>query len=139
MSERTLTINGQQAIEWWLSDDKTLQTLVLQVYTEEELQWFITKTLREQVVDTNKDCMATATWTKLCHLAKLFNKDWVKTSNNKGYFICSPNTVSYKAKCDDFCILSHERVIYPGLVYFKDIESAKKAIKILGNDLNYLI
>lgn len=119
MSERTLTINEQQAIEWWLSDDKTLQTLVLQVYTEEELQWFITKTLREQVVYTNKD--------------------WVKTSNNKGYFICSSNTVSYKAKCNDLCILAHERVIYPGLVYFKDIESAKKAIKILGNDLYSLM
>ena len=136
---RILTINEQQAIKWWLSDDKTLQTLVLQVYTEKELQWFINKIIKEQVVYNNKDCMATATWTKLCHLAKLFNKDWVKTSNNKGYFICSSDAVNYKAKCGDFCILAHEHVIYPGLVYFKDIESVKKTIKILGDDLNYLI
>lgn len=139
MNERTLTINEQQAIEWWLSDDKTLQTLVLQVYTKKELQEYIDKILNEPLVYTHADARAVITWHKLRKLAKLLNKDWVKTSNNKGYFICSSDTVNYKAKCGDFCILVHEHVIYPGLVYFKDIESVKKAIKILGDDLNYLI
>lgn len=48
--DRILTINEEQAIEWWLSDDKTLQTLVLQVYTEKELQRYINKMLHQCVL-----------------------------------------------------------------------------------------
>lgn len=37
-------------IEWWLSDNKALQTLVLQVYTEKELQRYINKMLHQCVL-----------------------------------------------------------------------------------------
>lgn len=137
--DRILTINEEQAIEWWLSDNKALQTLVLQVYTEKELQRYINKMLSAPSVCTCVNNKATMIWHKLNKLAKLFNKDWRKSLNNKGYFVCYSNIVNCKAKCGDFCILTHESVIYPGIVYFKDLESVKKAIKILNNDLYSLM
>lgn len=86
------------------------------------------------------DMLTFSSFSRLKAIANYFNNGWTKTINTKGYFICKadPSSINCKAICSDYCILSHERVVYPCIVYFQTIESAKKAIKIMGDSLEYL-
>lgn len=57
-------------------------------------------------------------------LANGYNKSWKKVQGVSGYFL-SPNPKG----CWD--VLVHQTVTYPGIVYFKDEEGARKALQQL--------
>ena len=70
---------------------------------------------------------------KLFVIAKYFNGDWRKTSCNKGYFIgkSSKGFTTSRDMGNYLGICVHETVMYAGIVYLKDEESAIKAFKML--------
>ena len=140
METRKIELTIKQAIEWWLGDNETLRQLALSTYTEEELKDEFYSSIGIKSDTITVDMLTFSSFSRLKAIADYFNKGWIKTLGTKGYFICKANPTSYtcKATCGNYCILSHESVKYPCTVYFKTIESAKKAIKIMGDSLDYL-
>ena len=66
-------------------------------------------------------------------LAKFYNKKWKKTIGNTGYFFTKnayPGTV-YNNIGEDWNVVKHESVNYPGVVYFNSSKDCKEAFKIL--------
>lgn len=140
METRHIKLTIEQAIEWWLGNDTTLCQLALSTYSKEELKEALYNSIRISKDIIAVDMLTFGSFSRLKALAQYFNKEWKKTLNTKGYFICktSPSLVNCKANLDGYSILSHESVNYPCTVYFQTIESAKKAIKIMGDELIYL-
>ena len=140
METRKIELTIEQAIEWWLGDNETLRQLALSTYTEEELKNEFYSSIGIKSNTITVDMSTFSSFSRLKAIADYFNKGWIKTLGTRGYFICKANPTSYtcKATCGNYCILSHESVTYPFIVYFKTIESAKKAINIMGDSLDYL-
>ena len=64
--------------------------------------------------------------TKLLRVLSIYyNKGWKKTYYNSGYFI-SKNPLK-----EEWTTVEHKCVYYPGIAYFKEVNDAFKAIKIL--------
>ena len=140
METRKIELTIEQAIEWWLGDNETLRQLALSTYTEEELKDEFYSSIGIKSDTITVDMLTFSSFSRLKAIARYFNQGWIKTIGTKGYFICkaSPTLCNCKATCGNYCILSHESVKYPFTIYFKNIESAKKAIKIMGDSLDYL-
>ncbi len=140
METRNIELNIGQAVEWWLGNNQTLRQLALSTYLEEELKDEFYSSIGVNSDTITVDMLTFSSFSRLKAIANYFNNGWTKTINTKGYFICKadPSSINCKAICSDYCILSHERVVYPCIVYFQTIESAKKAIKIMGDSLEYL-
>lgn len=140
METRNIELTIGQAVEWWLGNNQTLRQLALSTYSEEELKDEFYSSIGVNSDTITVDMLTFSSFSRLKAIANYFNNGWTKTINTKGYFICKadPSSINCKAICSDYCILSHERVVYPCIVYFQTIESAKKAIKIMGDSLEYL-
>lgn len=140
METRNIKLTIEQAVEWWLGNNQTLRQLALSTYSEEELKNEFYSSIGVNSDTITIDMLTFSSFNRLKAIANYFNNGWTKTINTKGYFICKadPSSINCKAICSDYCILSHERVVYPCIVYFQTIESAKKAIKIMGDSLEYL-
>lgn len=140
METRHIELTIEQAVEWWLGNNQTLRQLALSTYSEEELKDEFYSSIGVNSDTITVDMLTFSSFSRLKAIANYFNNGWTKTINTKGYFICKadPSSINCKAICSDYCILSHERVVYPCIVYFQTIESAKKAIKIMGDSLEYL-
>ena len=140
METRHIKLTIEQAVEWWLGNNQTLRQLALSTYSEEELKDEFYSSIGVNSDTITVDMLTFSSFSRLKAIANYFNNGWTKTINTKGYFICKadPSSINCKAICSDYCILSHERVVYPCIVYFQTIESAKKAIKIMGDSLEYL-
>lgn len=140
METRNIELTIGQAVEWWLGNNQTLRQLALSTYSEEELKNEFYSSIGVNSDTITVDMLTFSSFSRLKAIANYFNNGWTKTINTKGYFICKadPSSINCKAICSDYCILSHERVVYPCIVYFQTIESAKKAIKIMGDSLEYL-
>ena len=150
MEKRNIKVTLDQAIEWFNSGNKTLKTLALTAYTEEEL------TLnRDYIFSKVKDITATLipsvddkrflALADLAVIAKYFNGDWKKTANNTGYFLGKSargftyGSIGIKGtSIANLGIVKHDTVMYPGIVYFKEEKDILKAIKIMGSKVEDL-
>ena len=158
---RTIKISLKQAREWYNDTNPTLRKLALQAYSEKEINEpqslkeiadsLGIKELNLQMRCLTKDGQDTtnlikeinsdlALHMKLTLIAKYFNGSWKPKVNGIRYFLmksckCVPLSHFKSNLGNGFYVGAHERVIYPGVVYFKDIEGVKKAFEILKDEL----
>ena len=140
MEKRNIKVTLEQAIEWYNSGNKTLRTLALTVFTEEELTFninYIFNTIPHGglciSVPSLEACRVVSALADLAVIAKYFNGDWEKTPSNTGYFLGQSNTDSVKDVMKGVKVMCHNTVKYPGVVYFRNPEDPIKAMKILGD------
>lgn len=150
--EKTIKINLKKAKEWYKSDNKALKELALQAFTKDELNpinmnHIIKVVDHSTLINSEVPKAQEKRWIILCKLAciaKYLNGDWIKTTNNKGYFIGISKTFKPNMliqKIDDFRsigILEHSSVIYSGIIYFEKLEYITKALEILDEDIKTL-
>ena len=164
VEKRNITVSLEEAKNWYNSQNQTLRKLALQAYTEKELnepQNFkeVLESLGVQSLNLNmklagKDAASTmilsqrigieignalALHMKLALIAKYFNGTWRPEMDKTKYFLARtpysydvPNSI----KLDNgYYIGIHERVMYPGIVYFQKQEDVKKAYEMLKDEL----
>lgn len=142
MIERTVKVSIEQARCWFNGNNKALKELALTVYSEQELTLSY-ESIKLQLGDDNltTTCVTVPheehdkfdVNAKLCLMAKYFNGNWKRTPYNKGYFIgqSKQGFTTSRDMGNSLGICVHETVVYAGIVYFKDEESAIKAFKML--------
>lgn len=160
MEKRNIKVSLEEARNWYNGKDQTLRKLALQAYTEEELNEpqnlkEILEALGIHSLQLNmklggKDAASTMKLSKkigieigseltlhmkLALIAKYFNGTWESDINKTKYFLAKthysydlPNSIQLG---NNYCIGTHERVMYPGIVYFQKQEDVKKAYEIL--------
>lgn len=76
---------------------------------------------------------------KLALIAKYFNGTWEPDVTKTKYFLAKthysydlPNSIKLG---NNYCIGTHERVMYPGIVYFQNQEDVRKAYEMLKDEL----
>lgn len=151
MEKRNVQISLEQAREWYHNDCGILRRLALGAFTEEELTepqafeevcqkleigglnlcWKSPQEKVSKVMDRTRVSL------KLGLIAAYFNKDWQPEINGRKYFIAQgisncPSAVKLE---NGFSVIRHDTVIYPGITYFKDQESAIKAFNMLKDEL----
>lgn len=152
--KRNIEVTFKQATEWYNSGNKTLRTLALIAYTEDELKlnlnYIYNKVLGKEYAGVQYVYFSTPTAETrkfnvlgdLAIIAKYFNGDWEKTIYNTGYFFGKTN-LNLKGLPIINCyngvdICEHKMGKFAGVVYFKNVENATKAINILGDRVNDL-
>lgn len=161
MEQRNITVSLEEARNWYNGKDQTLRRLALQAYTEKELNEpqslkEVLKALGIQSLHLNmklggKDAASTMKLSKeidievgseltfhmkLALIAKYFNDTtWKPDMNKTKYFLARthhsydlPNIIKLD---NNYCIGTHEKVMYPGIVYFQKQEDVKKAYEML--------
>lgn len=158
MEKRNITVSLEEARKWYNGEDQTLRKLALQAYTEKELSE--PQNLKEvlealgienlnlnmkvegevpnavQVKEMSQEIGSELTLhMKLAFIAKYFNGTWKPDMKQTKYFLARthhsydlPNSIKLD---NDYCIGTHERVMYPGIVYFQKQEDVKKAYEML--------
>ena len=140
METRNISVTLEQAIKWYNSGNATLRELALNAYTKDELE--LSYNLIESQVYISYlyydiprgEERKFEVLTKLATIAKFYNKDWKKTTDNTGYFIGSYNNGNSPA----IDIYTNNIAQYPGVVYFKNYKDAIQAVKILGDEVKEL-
>lgn len=155
MEKRNITVSLEEAREWYNSKDQILRKLALQAYTEKELsepQTFrdVLKALGIQSLNigmkvNGKEVSSVeignelATHIRLMFIAKYFNGTWKPEINKTKYFLARTHysyDIPYSIKLDTgFGIGTHEKVMYPGIVYFQKQEYVRKAYEMLKDEL----
>lgn len=144
--KRNIEVTLEQAIEWYNGDNNTLRALALIAYTEDELK-FNFKYINSKVCDTclcayvpADEAVKYSALADLAIIAKFFNGSWKKTTSNTGYFLGNYNNGNGPVAdiCNGVGAYKHNTVQYAGIVYFKNLEDAIKAVKILGNRVKNL-
>lgn len=136
MESRNISVTLEQAREWYNSGITALRTLALNVWAERELGGYeyikscVDKDTVNLTIPQGDVCKVLANG-KLAIIAKHFNGPWEMNAGKTGYFIS-------KSCMDGIAIYEHKTVQYASIVYFKNAEDAKKAIKMLGADIRYL-
>ena len=160
MEKRNITVSLEEARKWYNDKDQTLRRLALQVYTEEELnepqnlqevfKALGITSLHLNMELTGEDAASTMKLSKeieveigceltfhmkLAFIAKYFNGTWKPDMNKTKYFLARthhsydlPNSIKLD---NNYCIGTHERVMYPGIVYFQKQEDVRKAYEML--------
>lgn len=160
MEKRNIKVSLEEARNWYNGKDQTLRKLALQAYTEKELsEPQSLKEVLESLGITSlhlnmKLAGETAASTmklskeigveigseltlhmKLALIAKYFNGTWESDMNKTKYFLAKthhsydlPNSIKLD---NDYCIGTHERVMYPGIVYFQKQQDVRKAYEML--------
>lgn len=158
MEKRNITVSLEEARKWYNGKDQTLRRLALQAYTEKELNE--PQNLKEvlkalgienlnlnmkvggevpnavQVKEMSQEIGSELTLhMKLAFIAKYFNGTWKPDMNKTKYFLARthhsydlPNSIKLD---NNYCIGTHERVMYPGIVYFQKQEDVRKAYEML--------
>lgn len=158
MEKRNIKVSLEEARNWYNGKDQTLRKLALQAYTENELTE--PQTLKEvlealgvqslhlnmkvegeissaaQVKEMSQEIGSELTLhIKLALMAKYFNGAWEPDVNKTKYFLARthyPYDLPNSIKLDnDYCINTHEGVMYPGIVYFQKQEDVRKAYEML--------
>ena len=145
MEARNISVNIEQAREWYNSGNSTLRTLALNAYTESELMGYdyikqLVKREATSVIVPEGEVKKITVHSKLAIVAKYFNGSWKKTTCNTGYFIGNYNSGNGPVvdTCNGVGVYQHNTVQYAGVVYFKNQEDAIKAVKILGESVKDL-
>lgn len=162
--KRNITVSLEEARNWYNSQNQTLRKLALQAYTEKELNEpqnlkEVFETLGIQSLALNmklggKDAASTMKLSKeigieigsaltlhmkLAFIAKYFNGTWRPEMDKTKYFLGRTAylyDIPNSAKLDNgYFIGIHERVAYPGIVYFQKQEDVKKAYEMLKDEL----
>lgn len=157
MEQRNITVSLEEARNWYNGEDQTLRKLALQAYTEEELnepqnfqevlESLGVKSLHlnmkltgntASIVKLSEETGISDELTfhmKLAFIAKYFNGTWEPDVTKTKYFLAKthysydlPNSIKLD---NNYCIGTHERVMYPGIVYFQKQEDVKKAYEML--------
>lgn len=163
MEKRNIKVSLEEARNWYNGKDQTLRKLALQAYTEKELsEPQSLKEVLESLGITSlhlnmKLAGETAASTmklskeigveigseltfhmKLALIAKYFNGTWESDINKTKYFLAKthysydlPNSIKLD---NNYCIGTHEKVMYPGIVYFQKQEDVKKAYEMLKTE-----
>lgn len=145
MEARNISVNIEQAKEWYNSGNSTLRTLALNAYTEQELMGYdyirqLVKREATSIIVPEGEVKKITVHSKLAIVAKYFNGSWKKTTSNTGYFLgnysasCGPVVNA----CNGVGVYQHDMVQYAGVIYFKNQEDAIKAVKILGESIKDL-
>lgn len=162
--KRNIKVSLEEARNWYNGKNQTLRKLALQTYTEEELSepqnlkevieslgitilQMNMKLAGEDAASTKKlskeigieISSALTLHMKLALIAKYFNGTWRPDMKQTKYFLARthhsydlPNSIKLD---NDYCIGTHERVMYPGIVYFQKQEDVKKAYEMLKDEL----
>lgn len=145
MEARNISVNIEQAREWYNSGNSTLRTLALNAYTESELMGYdyikqLVKREATSVIVPEGEVKKITVHSKLAIVAKYFNGSWKKTTCNTGYFIGNYNSGNGPVveTLNGVGVYQHNTVQYAGVVYFKNQEDAIKAVKILGESVKDL-
>lgn len=145
MEARNISVNIEQAREWYNSGNSTLRTLALNAYTEPELMGYdyikqLVKREDTSVIVPEGEVKKITVHSKLAIVAKYFNGSWKKTTCNTGYFIGNYNSGDGPVveTLNGVGVYQHNTVQYAGVVYFKNQEDAIKAVKILGESIKDL-
>ena len=145
MEARNISVNIEQAREWYNSGNSTLRTLALNAYTEQELMGYdyikqLVKREATSVTVPEGEVKKITVHSKLAIIAKYFNGSWKKTTCNTGYFIGNYNSGNgpIVETLNGVGVYQHNTVQYAGVVYFKNQEDAIKAVKILGESIKDL-
>ena len=162
--KRNITVSLEEARNWYNSQNQTLRKLALQAYTEKELNEpqnldEILESLGVQSLNLNmklggKDALSTMKLSKeigieigsaltlhmkLALIAKYFNGTWRPEMDKTKYFLGRTAylyDIPNSAKLDNgYFIGTHERVAYPGIVYFQKQEDVQKAYEMLKDEL----
>ena len=159
--KRSIQISIETAKEWYRSDNPTLYELALQAYSEKELSEpqnlkEVLNSLRIDSIDLNmkltyKDNSRTMNFTKeinnglslyikLWFVAKYFNGSWKPDIGNTKYFIGKMQSSKIPFGTirldNNYYIGLHEKIMFPGIVYFKNYEDVREAYKILKRELD---
>nr|DAL05030.1 MAG TPA: hypothetical protein [Crassvirales sp.] len=158
--KRNVKVSLEEARNWYNGKDQTLHKLALQAYTEKELsEPQSLKEVLESLGITSlhlnmklgsKDASSTMKLSKeigveigseltlhmkLALIAKYFNGTWEPDVTKTKYFLAKthysynlPNSIKLD---NNYCIGTHERVMYLGIVYFQKQEDVKKAYEML--------
>ena len=145
MEARNISVNIEQAREWYNSGNSTLRTLALNAYTEQELMGYdyikqLVKREATSVIVPEGEVKKITVHSKLAIVAKYFNGSWNKTTCNTGYFLGNYSTSCGPVvdTCNGVGVYQHNMVQYAGVIYFKNQEDAIKAVKILGESVKDL-
>lgn len=160
IEKRNIAVSLEEARKWYNGEDQTLRKLALQAYTEEELNEpqnlkEVLESLGVQSLNLNmklsgKDVSSSRKLSeeigveigseltlhmKLALIAKYFNGAWKSDINKTKYFLARthysydlPNSIKLD---NNYCIGTHEKVMYPGIVYFQNQEDVRKAYEML--------
>lgn len=145
MEARNISVNIEQAREWYNSGNSTLRTLALNAYTEQELMGYdyikqLVKREATSVIVPEGEVKKITVHSKLAIVAKYFNGSWNKTTRNTGYFLGNYSTSCGPVvdTCNGVGVYQHNMIQYAGVIYFKNQEDAIKAVKILGESVKDL-
>lgn len=137
-----LEVTLEQARKWYESDNEDLKKLALTAFSKEVL----VPSLGE-ILESEKDWdvlflpLGASEQTKslicLQTVANYLNNGWGKTECNIGYFLGKGSSLSGKTETDikGVYVAMHQNAKYPGVVYFRTVADAQKAVKILGKKL----
>lgn len=163
MEKRNIKVSLEEARNWYNGKDQTLRKVALQAYTEKELSepqslkevfeslgitslHLNMKLAGETAASTMKLSKEIgveigselALHMKLALIAKYFNGAWESDINKTKYFLARthysydlPNSIKLD---NNYCIGTHEKVMYPGIVYFQKQEDVKKAYEMLKTE-----
>ena len=155
VEKRNITVSLEEARNWYNGENQILRKLALQAYTEAELsepQNFkeVLKSLGIQSINIGMKVNGKevsnveignelAIHIKLMFIAKYFNGTWKPEMDKTKYFL-GRTPYSYdlpnSAKLNNgYYIGIHERVMYPGIVYFLKQEDVRKAYEMLKDEL----
>ena len=155
VEKRNITVSLEEARNWYNGENQTLRKLALQAYTEKELnepQNFkeVLESLGIQSINIGMKVNGKevsnveignelAIHIKLMFIAKYFNGTWKPEMDKTKYFL-GRTPYSYdlpnSAKLNNgYYIGIHERVMYPGIIYFQKQEDVRKAYEMLKDEL----
>lgn len=140
--KRNISVDIEQARDWYNSGNEALREIALQAFDEDELTMdysYIEKvplTVRIDIPVPLDELKRWETLHKLANIAYFLNNGWKISSGKAGYFInFYPNINGGKDPCVQ---LATAEEALPGVIYFKNSDDAVRAINILGPDINYL-
>ena len=142
--KRNIQISLEEAREWYNSGDSFKKELALKAYKEIELSITTYSDVRASLRNTAiADSIAKGeVYRKLLNVAKCFNNAYNIEYNSRicrqnYYIITKKSTLASFVKYKDFSIIKNEYKSDYEIV-FNSEEAAKKAIDILGDELNIL-
>lgn len=132
--ELKVLLSKTMARKWYESDDEQLKVLALSVYTKEELEELTIEDIVANVEETNPEIYNKISSMNMIHIvAKYLNGNWKKRDDIMGYFY------AYNTHTKVWELRYHNSVTYPGIVYYKDSDTADKAFKYLYEHYNNII
>lgn len=146
METRKVEVSLSEAREWYNSNNKLLKSLALKAFNEEDLKQEnlpeILSTLKKDsethyILGLKDERSKILKYSVLRMIAKYFNKNWEKTYNNGGYYICKCNPQENPKNSYGLpdIKISYTTKTIANVVYFEYYTNAEKAVKILGKDV----